>query len=493
MSSDGTPESLSRQSIFLLAGRGVGFVFSFAIPLVLVRLLQPEMFGQYKQYMLIAATFIQVADLGLPASLFYFLPGSHRSRPLFVSGVTAVLALVAAAATVLAWLGGPMIAGWLDAPELASVMPILGLYASLLLLSKYGESLPVIEKQPRTAGAVAFAAEFLKASCLIVGALVGQSLVAIAWASVVYGGLRLLWQVGYSLWLYGRRLFALSIRAIKRALRYAFPFAVASLLSTSLTYLHQYYVAARTDPATFAVYAIGCFNIPLTFVLYSTVVDVALVRMSEYFKESRHDATASLFRDLQIRLGVVFIPAFVFVAVFAKPIISVLFTDQYLAAAPVLVAYWSSVVWFTFADHAVLRSYDDTRFILAANAVGLLASAIAVVAFYEAAGLWGAALGYVAGLAVQRCAGIWRIAGLLGRGALDIVPFRKLFKTGLAATAAVVPVSLLVSDLSSLAAIVIAMPCFAVLYGAAIWFSGVPTRHDKERLLRFLRLAYRRL
>lgn len=53
---------------------------------------------------------------------------------------------------------------------------------------------------------------------------------------------------------------------------------------------------------------------------------------------------------------------------------------------------------------------------------------------------------------------------MLGRAAVDIAPFRKPLKTGLAATAAVVPVSLLVSSLSSLAAIVVAMPCFAVLY-----------------------------
>jgi O-antigen/teichoic acid export membrane protein len=76
------PPSLLRQSTALLLGRGLGFVFSFAVPLILVRALDQSTFGQYKQYYLIATTAAQAGALGLPLSLFYFLPaeGARRGR-----------------------------------------------------------------------------------------------------------------------------------------------------------------------------------------------------------------------------------------------------------------------------------------------------------------------------------------------------------------------------------------------------------------------------
>lgn len=487
MTAEGESRSLSRQSLHVLLGRGAGFIFSFAIPLVIVRVLEPDIFGQYKQYFLIANTFVQIADIGLPASLFYFLPGNADRKPQFVAGVSLVLGFVALLGSSAAWLAGDVLAGWLQAPELASVMPLLGIFAGLRLITQYAESLPLIEQRSGTAGIVAFGSEFLKAGCLIGGALVGQSLLAIAWASVIYGMLRLAYQVSYTLWLYGRSLFSLSRQVIRQTLRYSLPFGAAAVLSTLLRYIHEFYVAAETDPSTFAVYAIGCFNIPLTFLLYSTLADVALIRVTEYYKRGQHDQAHLLFRSVQRRLGACFIPAFAFIAAFAEPTITVLFTNQYVAAAPIMIAYSSGMLLYTFADHVILRAYSETTFILKANAIGLLFTTTFVVVLYQTFGLPGAALGYVVGLLSQRLAGLWRISRLLGQSMRDLVPVRDLAKmigvAGIAASLA----RLGVEDLAPIKAILVGGGILSAVYALLVWYADILNDEEKDRLIRFVR------
>src|SRR5207247_3275207 len=115
--------SLLRQSTALLIGRGLGFVFSFAVPLILVRALDQSTFGQYKQYYLIATTAAQIGALGLPWSLFYFLPAEGARRGRYVTGAVSLLSLLGLVVFLLAVLFGPRLASWLSVLALGRVMP----------------------------------------------------------------------------------------------------------------------------------------------------------------------------------------------------------------------------------------------------------------------------------------------------------------------------------------------------------------------------------
>ena len=59
------------------------------------------------------------------------------------------------------------------------------------------------------------------------------------------------------------------------------PLALAGLVEIVQASFHQYFVAYRTDPATFAIYAVGCLQIPLVEVATASVLNVMMVRMSE--------------------------------------------------------------------------------------------------------------------------------------------------------------------------------------------------------------------
>ena len=67
-------ESLTWRVCWLTFAKTAGFVFSLALPLLLVRRMDPEQYGLYKQVFLVVTTSMIVLPLGFQMSAYYFLP-----------------------------------------------------------------------------------------------------------------------------------------------------------------------------------------------------------------------------------------------------------------------------------------------------------------------------------------------------------------------------------------------------------------------------------
>src|ERR1044072_8903699 len=67
--------SMLKPALTLMAGRTLGYAVLFLLPIILVRLFTQEQFGTYKQVFLLYGTILNLAQVGMSESLFYFLPG----------------------------------------------------------------------------------------------------------------------------------------------------------------------------------------------------------------------------------------------------------------------------------------------------------------------------------------------------------------------------------------------------------------------------------
>jgi O-antigen/teichoic acid export membrane protein len=462
----------------------VGFVFSFAVPLILVRALDQSTFGQYKQYYLIATTAIQIGAVGLPWSLFYFLPAEGARRGRYVAGAMLLLSGLGLILLLLATAFGPELTRWMSAPALGQVMPLLGLYAALTLATQFAEDLAVIEQRPRTAAAVLSLSEATRASLLVGAVLTWGTIEAIAWASIVHALLRGVFLAVYAMHLYGRHLLEVRPSVFGELLRYAIPFGVAVVVETAQGYLHQFYVAGVSNPATFAIYAVGCLQVPVAHIVYSAIADVALVRATEYAKAGQSDAMVRLYRDVVRLLSAFFVPTYLFLAAFATAIIHVLFTASYLAAAPVLVVFATTLLLFPPADHVVLRAYAQTRFILAADLAGLAVTGLLLIPLHRTFGLAGVAAAYVAGAASVRALGLVRVRRLLGSPWTQFLPLRALGAVVVSAGVGAGAALAVTRSLSPLPKLLVGAAVLGGSYLLLAWRFGVVTPGERGRVLR---------
>src|ERR1041385_4193778 len=93
-------DSTFKPAFLLTSGRGMAFLFTFFIPVVLVRVFDPIEFGTYKQLFLIYTTIFYAAQFGMAESLYYFMPLNPAQSSRYV--VNSICALAVAGVACLA-------------------------------------------------------------------------------------------------------------------------------------------------------------------------------------------------------------------------------------------------------------------------------------------------------------------------------------------------------------------------------------------------------
>src|SRR4029453_430419 len=122
--------------------------------------------------------------------------------------------------------------------------------------------------------------QFTRAALFVAAALWAGTIGALIAAAVVQGVLQL---GGLLLYLNSRfpgfwRAFDRS--AFRAQLTYSLPLGAAGLLWTIQTDLHNYFFPNRFDAAPFAIYSIGCVQLPLIGILSESVGSVMIPRVS---------------------------------------------------------------------------------------------------------------------------------------------------------------------------------------------------------------------
>ncbi len=219
-------------------------------------------FGTYKQLFLIYATLYGLAQLGAAESLYYFVPRqpAEAGRRIGNALVTLGLTGIACAAGLFFW--RVSIAAWLSNAALAAQLPLLGVFLAFMLVGAAFEIVMVSRKAHATGAGVYAASDLARTALFIVPAFVVGSLRSVLVGAVVFAGLRLAAMLGYFWREFGRG-FRIDTALWRSQLAYALPFALAVGIEVVQVNYHQWVVAARFDAATFAVYAVGCLQIPL--------------------------------------------------------------------------------------------------------------------------------------------------------------------------------------------------------------------------------------
>jgi O-antigen/teichoic acid export membrane protein len=259
-------------------------------------------------------------------------------------------------------------------------------------------------------------------------------------------------------------------------LAYALPFALAVGIEVVQVNYHQWVVAARFDAATFAVYAVGCLQIPLIDLVYTSTSNVMMVKMAELTRDA-DCAVLTLWHDTTARLASIIFPLAACLMLTAHGVIISLFTPRYLASVPVFMVWCLMILPSAFAVDGVLRVYAQTRFLLVMNAVRLAFVAALIGWFISTWGLIGAVLVTLAGTTIVKTAALVRIARLMHVGFGEVLPWKRLGLLALQAAVAVAPAWLLMRFVQApLPSVLVGGAVYAMTY-ASIWFLRTRSYH----------------
>jgi O-antigen/teichoic acid export membrane protein len=428
-------EPTLKPTLQLSAGRAAAFAVTFLVPLALVRVFDPTEFGTYKHLFLVFSTVYAIGQIGMAESLFYFVPrwpgrsGSLVANSLAASGAAGLVAGLAL------WLLAAPIARALGNPELAPYLPWLGAFVALTLASAGLEIVLIARKRHLAAAVAYFASEAAKGALLLVPALVVGSLRALLVGAVLFAGLRAVSAV-----IVYRGELPGGLRTDGRLLRdqlaYAGPFAAAVTVEILQANWHQYVVSSAFPPAVFAIYAVGCLQVPFIDFVASPACNVMMVGMRESLERDRRDLALRSWRETTARVALLVVPMVAGLMVVAPELIVVLFTETYRASVPIFLVWTAALALAVLQTDGVLRVWAETKLLLALYAGKLVLIAATIHLFLDRFGLPGAALVMVVATAAFKAASLVRIRRLLGAEWRELLPWGHLAGVGAVAALA---------------------------------------------------------
>jgi len=431
-------ETSARPLLLLTAGRAVAFVATFATPLVLTRVLNQSAFGTYKQLFLVYSTLAGIAQFGMAESLLYFLPFAPRRGGRYVLNALVILASAGLACLGGLALAGPRVGRWLGNGALPGLLGLLGVYLFLMLPSLVLEIVTTARKRYLGAAVAYGLSDLLRAIALVVPILVSRRLEWLLMGVVAFAVVRLSATLVYLLKEFGAELRP-DRGALREQLAYALPFQLGVVLAILVGNLHLYVVAASVDAATFAIYTIGCLQIPLVDLLFTPAGNVMMVRMREAISAHRPQVVLTTWHDTTRKLALVFLPLVGLLLVTGRELILSLFTARYAASVPIFMVWSAHIVFAVLQTDGVLRVYAKTRAIALLYAVHLLLLAALIRLLMSAFGLIGAVLATVLAAGLGKSLALLYARRLMGVPLAQMLPWRNLKEVlGIVAVSALV-------------------------------------------------------
>jgi len=454
------------------------------IPVLLVRWLSQDEFGRYKQAFLVVATAQKVLQLGFANAAFYYLPRERDRRSSIVCNILIFNLVLGAVVWLTPALYPESLKLIVGDEGLSPVASLIGFVTAIWIFSEFLEIVATAHQDTRYSTIFIVGAQLTRSGFLVGATLLRPSVSGLLWAAGLQGVL----QTAVLLWYLHSRFPGFWLKSDWRTFReqfsYAIPLGVAGLLYTMQTDLHKFFVAHAVDTSTFAIYAIGCTQLPLVALLRASVGSVMIPRVSLLEQQGRRVEITRVLTSAARKVSAFYWPIYFYFLVTGREFIIVLFTRSYLDAWPIFAVNLTLVPMEIVLLDPVFRAYKESRFFLlwtrAVIAIALVGALYLVTPRF---GMIGAIAAAVSVTLAERIAHSWKVVRILRIGRGQLGQLLDVVKLGMAAAAAGVAAWLVRGALLENHPIVILLVCglvFASIYVIGAVRLGVPTAEEAE-------------
>lgn len=351
--------SLKAQSAWLLFAKTVGFGLSFLLPLLIVRTLTQEQVGVYRQVFQVIINAMVILPLGFSMSAFYFLSRDEEKRKLTVFNILLFNFTIGGLACLTLFLFPQLLGNLFHSEEIAALSPKIGLVIWLWIFSTFLETVAIANQETRLATIFIISAQFTKTVFMAGAVIIFATVEAFIYAAMLQAGLQTIVLLVYLNSRFPQFWGKFDRKFFFEQATYALPFGLAALLWTLQTDIHNYFVGWHFSAAEYAIYAYGCFQIPLIAMLVESVNSVLIARMSELQSRGEREEIIRLTARAMQKLALVYFPLYVFLAIEGRTFVTTLFTKNYLASVPIFEINLLLLPISIFITDAIFRAYED--------------------------------------------------------------------------------------------------------------------------------------
>ena len=379
---------LMSRGVILTASRLSNFAVLVFSPLLLVRILDVEGYGNYQEFMVYATLFVTICGFGIDSSLTYFLPRYPNQERLFVSQ-NSILILVYSSACLSLFLLARQ--PFLSIASYDFAIP-LAAYVFCFVNLNWLEYYWIARRRADLVLYYSAGRLLARVSVLLIVAYATNDIYSIIWSLVCVEALRLV--IVAALLLRARLLkWSLDRDRLLEQIRFVSPIGLAGLLQQTSRNIGKLFVGSVLGPVALAYYAVASYVLPIVQVIRGSIADVIFPEMVR--ERDDPDRALQLWQRTNIVFCSLLFPPFVLMTHYAELFVTTLFTEDYLPAVPVFQVYLLWLIRRCFTTDVLLRTRGKSAFMLTGTATSIAVNLGLMVLFYQWFGLIGPAVAYI--------------------------------------------------------------------------------------------------
>ncbi len=364
--------TLKTQATAIFIGNIAGTFLQFLIPAVMVRLISQEDFGVYRQFGLVAGTFVLLLNMGYKSSLFYFFPTTDFvGRQKIIQQTEFLFIVNLLIFYVIFYFFGDSILIYLNFKEFIEVKFFLALFVTLTLLSFFLETVFILEKNLRWNKFFLPITKFVRFIVLTLVILAVPGFKGPIYALALFAVFKFSYFV-YYMFPYFKKLYKINFKLLKKQLVYSLPFGFALTINLVSTTFDKFFINKYITAEEFAIYSISFLSIPILGQFFKSIHNVVVPEIAIAMTNNNIKTATNLWKKTVEKTSSVTIPAVFLFWVMANEIITILYTIQYVEAVQYYRIFVVMFLISMFSHEIVLRGANKTKYIMYSNIIGAI-------------------------------------------------------------------------------------------------------------------------
>jgi O-antigen/teichoic acid export membrane protein len=458
--------SLLKSTVILAFARTTNFALVLFGPIILVRILDPNSFGQYREYMVYAMFITSIAAFNIKSNLLFFIPHDPANTRVHVSHTTLMTLIASAGACLVLYVFRDVL---LENTSFDFFLPLI-LYVLLFLNLNFLESYWLAKGQPNFVMYFSVARTAIRLGSVIGTAILTKSVVAMMYALCAVEAIRI---VVVALIMARTGILKLSLNkfVLQQQLSFVIPLSISGTLNYTSQYIGQIAISVHLGVIALGIYTIANFQVPILNIVRGAIGDSIFPNMVRQAADQTQDKLR-LWKRANVAYTFLIIPYFVIVTWYADVLIPWIFTDEYSDAVPLFRVLALFLLTQCFEFSSPLRAIRKTKDLLVGTTLMLTTNVALIFYFFRYLpdfAIFGPAVGYVTGNVVQTLFYGWRIENFYNVSLGQLLKWRSLALIGVCTLIACM--ALLAGEFVSLNEFV-RVPTFSILF-AAVYFIAI--------------------
>lgn len=418
--------SLKTEALYLLIGRFIAFALATISPLVIVRLLSLEQYGHYQEVFFVASVALVLIRFGIPNSLYYMFPRVEGRYSGLLSQTLTIMGVISVSFLIIFVVMGKFFKFLPEAVAGEFILPI-ALYVAIENIAFILDHIFILERRARFMPALNAGNMIVRLTLVISAIVLFHDVLAITYVLVCFAGVRAMFLLGYLAKRYAIRPGTFDKEMMLRQLKYCLPMVGSVIAGAIRRHSSKAVIVALMTTSDFAVFTVGSLGImSIITILYTSFSDVSVPRFGELVVQNKLQQAKALWDKMVLVNAMVTIPVVVFCFALANQIITVLFTEKYLASANIFRINLLILLVQMTSYGCILRAMGKTKMILLGNSISacfiIPASFLLITRF----GLIGGAVSFVFSFwlnaLIQLGAGKWAVNVSIS----EFLPWKKI-------------------------------------------------------------------